>query len=222
MKTILGKWSNVGIAALIVFLNFLFVIRVGLAYGPYDWVQYLGGYDGTYGPYGAYDPYGTYSFPVGVVVLARQPYPLYAIPLYPLQPGITPPPSYCIPPPFLFDPPDGRSSATRNMVLRWKSDYDLKSDEVFDVLAWTEGNNPISIGTTRDKMLPLDMVKWQLSGIFGKFFWTVRIRGLDGIFRSCQSQPFSFTLTGLPDVQPPAFVPGQPPPPPPCPSKQCR
>lgn len=198
MKTILKKWSNVGIAVFIVLVNFLFVIRVGLAYGPYDWVRYMGQY-GT----GAYGPYGTYGFYTGTVMLVAGLYPVI-----PYQPSTGPTPYACIVAPIPFDPPDGKSSATRNAVLRWRSDYDLKSDEVFDVLVWTDGSNDqTSIGTTRDKTFPLDMVKWQFNGIFGKFFWTVRIKGLDGIYRSCPGQPFSFTLTGLPNPPPAAPVP---------------
>lgn len=128
----------------------------------------------------------------------------------------------CVPPPNAFDPPDLKSMSARNTVLRWKSDYALKSDEVFDVLVSTDGGSTFkSIGTTRDTTFPIDFLKWDFAGVLGDFSWTIRVRDASGKYVSCESKWLSFTLTGIPSPQQPAPAPG--PGPAPCvPSKYTK
>lgn len=111
--------------------------------------------------------------------------------------GTPPPPTSSIiyAAPVLFDPPDGRTFPARDTILRWRTDRDLKEDEVFEVFVWPEPNlNQPALGTTRDKIFPLNFRSWKYVGILGKFFWSVRIIRADGTDLSPRSQPFSFIL----------------------------
>ncbi len=109
----------------------------------------------------------------------------------------------CVPAPILFDPPDLREFYAKNAVLRWRSDYELKPGEVFDVLVWPDGaKTQPSIGATTDKMIPIDFNAWPYGPTPAKFFWTVRIKMPTGSYLSCPSQPFAFTLTGAPPPPP--------------------
>jgi hypothetical protein len=135
-------------------------------------------------------------------------------------PSSTPTLVPCLPPPGLFDPPDGKSFAAKNTILRWRSDHVLKPDEEYGVLASMEGDaQPTLLTKTRDMTAPLDLLQWAFAGRFGKFSWNVRLQRTDGTVLSCSSPAFSFTLTGYtPEAGAPA-PPGQPaqPPKPPCP-----
>lgn len=119
-------------------------------------------------------------------------------------------PFVCVTAPVLFDPPDGRTFATKNTILRWRTDYALKPDEEFGVLAWMEGDaQPTLLTKTRDMTAPIDLLQWAFAGRFGKFLWNVRLQRTDGTVLSCPSPAFSFTLTGYPSG--PVPVPPGPP-----------
>jgi hypothetical protein len=105
------------------------------------------------------------------------------------------PPNPCIPAPQMFDPPNGKTFSAFSTVLRWRSDYELKPDETFSIWGGNEIKTLVQIGKTRDKILPVDFMKWKFAGMFGVFFWEIHIEQLDDTRHSCASQPFSFTLT---------------------------
>lgn len=105
------------------------------------------------------------------------------------------PPNPCVQAPQLFDPPNGKTFSAFSTILRWRTDYELKSDEQFIIWGGTEIKALAKIGTTRDKIFPLDFMKWKFAGTLGVFFWDIHIEQLDGTRRSCDRQPFAFTLT---------------------------
>jgi hypothetical protein len=128
----------------------------------------------------------------------------------PSLPSPTPTSSIIYFAPTLLDPPTGRTFAAKNTILRWK-EQELKGDEVFDVLVWPEGGTEqTSIGTTRERIFPIDFISWKYSGTFKKFYWTIQIKRTDGTYLSGASQPFWFELTGWPE--PPTPVPYPKPP----------
>lgn len=145
--------------------------------------------------------------------------PTTAITLPPLPPPPPPqgdssaalPPNPCVQAPQLFDPPSGRSFSATSTILRWRSDYALKSDEVFSAWAGTAANEMIKLGTTREMTFPIDFAKWKFAGSLGTFFWDIRIERIDGARLSCANQPFSFSLS--PKEEP------APVPPPPAPTR---
>lgn len=108
-------------------------------------------------------------------------------------------PVACIPPPALFDPPDGKSFSARNTILRWRTDYQLKPDEVFSVLVWPDGSSPTAIGTTRDQTWPIDLLQWPYAGLMTKYQWTIRIERANKTVISCTNPPFAFSLNAAPD-----------------------
>jgi hypothetical protein len=104
-------------------------------------------------------------------------------------------PPACVPPPVLFDPTDGKSFSARNMVLRWRSDYALKPGEEFEILISPEGAPEMTwLGTTTEKMLALDLMRWKYAGWFTKFNVLLRIKGSDARYLDCASKPVSFVL----------------------------
>lgn len=107
--------------------------------------------------------------------------------------------------PFLLDPPSGKSfSVRKDTTLRWKSDHELKSDEVFDVLVWPQNSKvQTSIGNTKEISFFIDFESWKYDSTpIGMFFWTVRIKRLNGVYLSGASQPFSFQVHDPNDVDP--------------------
>lgn len=103
---------------------------------------------GGYGSYGSYGPYGMHFI---ISNLYGRPLLVWATP----TPTLIPFRLHCLPSPQIFDPPEGKSFAAKNTILRWRSDYELKPDEVFDILMSNDGKR-ISLGTTREKVLPVD------------------------------------------------------------------
>ncbi|MBI3740692.1 MAG: hypothetical protein HY257_02910 [Chloroflexi bacterium] len=129
----------------------------------------------------------------------------------------------CIPGVLMFDPPDGKSFAANNTVLRWRTDYQLRPDEMFAIHVSHQNPKPMGgmidekpIGLTREQIFSIDLTKWDNAGKFGDFYWLVRIRGVDGTYRDCEPKPISFQLIGLaqpaaPQPQQPAAPPASPP-----------
>lgn len=120
------------------------------------------------------------------------------------------PPGPCVPAPIVFDPPDGKSFSAKSTVFRWRSDYNLQTDEVFGVMVGISEKNLMKIGSTRDKTLDVDLTKWNFVGTFGKFLWLVRVEKSSGAVISCASQPFAFVLNPAAEPQAPAAQPQQP------------
>ncbi len=127
----------------------------------------------------------------------------------PVGPSPTQPNSQVYPTPILLDPPSG-SILSRNTILRWSSEQVLKSDEVFDVLVWPEGNpQQSSIGSTSERIFSIDFKVWGYPDS-GKFFWTVRIKRTDGTLLSSTSEPFFFSVTRIENAPPSAPLAPQP------------
>ncbi len=110
----------------------------------------------------------------------------------------------CVPAPAPFDPPAGKTVNAKNTVFRWNSNYELKSNEVFEVVVGTNVAQLTGIGTTRDLTLPVDLGAWSLAGQYGNYFWNVRIRRMDGMVISCASQPLALSYSEPPPPAPPA------------------
>ncbi len=123
----------------------------------------------------------------------------------------TPPP----PPPACFplsinkrEPQDGQVFNSRNMALKWWTDYSLKSGESFDVLVWPDGGGARSLGVGIPEKnggwtFPInDLYAWSR----GKYWWTVRVKASNGTYRSCDGTPFWFNLVekNVPAPAPPS------------------
>jgi serine/threonine-protein kinase len=81
----------------------------------------------------------------------------------------------------LVAPVDGAIISVDNVVLRWEWDSILKVDETFEIVAWPENRSEqISIGSTRERSILIDLLKWKYAGTVGKFLWLIRIKRSDG------------------------------------------
>jgi hypothetical protein len=139
-------------------------------------------------------------------------------------PGESPSSDQTYPAPILLEPLDG-TGLQRKALLRWSSSHELNPDEVFDILVWHESMpQPAGIGTAIEQQVVVDFRIWLYQQYSGRFFWTIRIKRVDGVYLSPESPPFSFYVNESPPpaAPPPTSKPSppqrtKPPPPPPPP-----
>lgn len=109
-----------------------------------------------------------------------------------------------VPPPACFslpiskhEPQDGQVLNAKNMALEWWTDYSFKSGEYFEVQVRAENGGWLNPGG--DIKNPSGHWSLGINNLDawsrGKYFWTVRVKGSDGKYQSCEdSNPFWFTL----------------------------
>ncbi|MBI3740691.1 MAG: hypothetical protein HY257_02905 [Chloroflexi bacterium] len=139
---------------------------------------------------------------------------------------------------FEADPPEGKNFSARSTVLRIKTDYPLKADEMFSYLLTLRENELEGVlgklsrgdlndeiiarlrmkrlGTTTEKSLALNPsdIKFPYDpAAFTKFWWSVLVVGAEVMPRAC-GQVYSFTWQTAPPPAAPVPPQQQPPQPP--------